>query len=40
MSPWHDSDAFWENFYPAMFHKRRWDLAPAEVDSILQLTSI
>jgi SAM-dependent methyltransferase len=38
--PWHEDDAFWESWEPAMFSRRRWEVTPAEVDSIISLLNI
>ena len=40
MPAWYDDDGFWETFYPAMFHRRRWEVAPVEVDSALGLLAL
>ncbi len=40
MPAWYEDDAFWTTFYPAMFHQRRWEVAPAEIDAVLTLLGI
>jgi SAM-dependent methyltransferase len=40
MATWYDRDDFWETFRPSLFSKRRWEMAPAEVDSLLELTGL
>ena len=40
MPDWHETDAFWEDFYPVMFHDGRWEAARSEVDGILSLSGI
>jgi SAM-dependent methyltransferase len=35
---WFDDDAFWRDFYPLIFPRRRFDEAPAEIEKILALT--
>ncbi|HEY33131.1 MAG TPA: methyltransferase domain-containing protein [Dehalococcoidia bacterium] len=38
--PWHEDDTFWETFEEAMFSRRRWEVTPVEVDSIISLLNI
>ena len=38
MPDWHETDAFWEDIYPVMFHDGRWEAARSEVDGILSLS--
>lgn len=40
MSPWHDTDPFWMDFYEVMFHQRRWDQADEEADGLIALTGL
>ncbi|MDP6778399.1 MAG: class I SAM-dependent methyltransferase [Candidatus Latescibacteria bacterium] len=40
MPAWYEDDAFWETFYPAMFRRRRWEVAPEEVEAALGLLAI
>jgi SAM-dependent methyltransferase len=40
MTTWYDRDDFWETFRPSLFGERRWEMAPAEVDSLLELTDL
>ncbi len=40
MPAWYDDDSFWETFYPAMFHRRRWEVASEEVNSALDLLDL
>jgi SAM-dependent methyltransferase len=37
---WHEDDTFWTNFEQSMFNTRRWEVTPAEVDSIIALLNI
>ena len=40
MSSWHDTDDFWKDFYPVMFHQRRWDRATEEAEGVIHLMDI
>ncbi len=40
LTPWHETDAFWETFAPLMFGERRWANTPAEIDGILNLMNL
>jgi SAM-dependent methyltransferase len=40
MTRWYDRDDFWETFYPTLFSERQWDMAPAQVDSLLELADL
>ncbi len=40
MTTWYDQDDFWETFFPTLFSSRRWEAAPAEIDSLLELTDL
>ena len=40
MPAWYDDDSFWETFYPAMFHRGRWEVAPEEIDAALALLDL
>jgi len=33
---WHDDDSFWVTFGPCMFTPRRWEVAPEEVDLVVE----
>lgn len=35
---WFDDDAFWEDLYPYMFSKERFDRSPEEMEKVLELT--
>lgn len=37
---WHDNDAFWETFYPVMFHAGRWEAAEAEAAEAASLIGL
>lgn len=37
---WHDDDAFWETFYPVMFHAGRWEAAEAEAAEAASLIGL
>ncbi|MEA3403954.1 MAG: class I SAM-dependent methyltransferase [Armatimonadota bacterium] len=37
MRPWHEDDAFWATWRPAMFGAERWERAPEEVEQALEL---
>jgi len=36
-TPWHEDDAFWRTFGPAMFTAKRWQDGPAEIERVLAL---
>ncbi len=40
MTRWHDDDRFWEKTRDRMFHRRRWETAPAEVEAALRLLGV
>ena len=40
MGAWHDDDAFWETFYPVMFHSGRWEVAGAEAAGVAGLLGL
>ena len=35
--PWYDQDEFWAATAPVLFHQRRWDKAPEEIDCVISL---
>ncbi|MGC9319763.1 MAG: class I SAM-dependent methyltransferase [Armatimonadota bacterium] len=37
MPPWHEDDAFWATWRPAMFGAERWEKAPQEIEHALEL---
>jgi SAM-dependent methyltransferase len=40
MKTWHEDDEFWETMAPTMFGAASWDVAPAEIDQILELLDL
>ena len=40
MPAWYEDDRFWTTFYPAMFHKERWEDADMEAKAVGRLLGI
>ncbi|MGE3107996.1 MAG: class I SAM-dependent methyltransferase [Phycisphaerales bacterium] len=40
MTSWHETDAFWSEFGPQMFHAKRWERTPGEVDGVLAMLGL
>ena len=37
---WHEDDSFWDDFYPAMYHKGRWEAAIDEATQVAGLLGL
>lgn len=37
MSSWHNTDAFWDEYGSHMFHEKRWERTPSEVDGVVTI---